>query len=85
MQLELEIGDDAEIAAAAANGPEQVGFIVGVDSADLTVGRDDCRGQDIIDGQSVFPIQTAETGAQREAADARVRNDACRGYEPFLE
>ena len=40
MQLEFEIRDDAEITAAAANGPEQVGIFFFTGPANLAVGSD---------------------------------------------
>ena len=47
-QLELERRDDAEGAAAATHGPEQVGLLVVVDAAQLAVGCDELdRGQRI--------------------------------------
>ena len=42
-QLELELGDDAEVAAAAAQRPEQVGLALGVDLDDLAVGGHELR------------------------------------------
>ena len=37
-QLEVQGGDDRVAAAAAAQGPEEVGLVVGVDRARLAVG-----------------------------------------------
>ena len=40
-ELELELGDDAEVAAAAAQAPEQVGVLVGARAHDAPVRGDD--------------------------------------------
>ena len=40
-ELELERRDDAEVAAAAAHGEEEVGLVRLVDAVELAVGRDD--------------------------------------------
>ena len=41
VELKLEAGDDAEVAAAAAQGPEKVRMVGGARADDLTGGRDD--------------------------------------------
>jgi hypothetical protein len=40
VQAEAEPGDDAEVAAAAPQRPEQLGVLIVVGGADLTVGGD---------------------------------------------
>src|SRR5438093_1436238 len=39
MQPELELGDDAEVAASAAKAPEEVGILVGARAHELAVRR----------------------------------------------
>ncbi len=85
MQLVLEFRDHAEVAAAAADRPEQVGFLVRRNPADAAVGGDDAGAGDIVDGQPVFAIQPAEAAAERVAAAARVRDDPGGGHQAFLE
>ena len=41
MELEREVRDDAEVAAAAAKTPEQVGVVLLVGDDEVAVGRDD--------------------------------------------
>ena len=84
-QLELERRDDAVVAAAAADGPEQVGLVVVVDAAQLAVGRDDLdRGQGVR-LEAVLAAQPAHAPAERVAGDAdrarraRQRREAGRG------
>ena len=70
VQPVLEAHRHAEIAAAAADRPEQVGLVRRVDGEQAPVGRDDFRRQQRIDGQPVAPRQVADPAAQRDAADA---------------
>ena len=47
-EAELERGDDAEVAAAAAKGPEQLGVVLGVDPAAHAVGGDELDGEHLV-------------------------------------
>ena len=60
---------DAEVAAAAADAPEQLGLGVRVDEAELAIGRHDLRRQQVVDRQTVLADEVADAAAQREAAD----------------
>ena len=51
VQAELELGDDPEVAAAAAQRPEQVGVLVVARPGDPAVGGDDLRGDEVVDAQ----------------------------------
>ena len=72
-QLELDRGDDAEVAAAAAQRPEQVGRsrggrrARGVPSAVTT-----SIGQHAVGGEAVAAAEPAEAAAERVADDADV-------------
>ena len=70
MQLELERGHHAEVAAAAAQGPEQVGLRGGRDDAHGTVGRHDGGAEQIVDGHAMAARQPAEAAAERESGNA---------------
>src|SRR5262245_63446936 len=70
MELELERGHDAEIAAAAPQRPEQVRVLSSAHVQELAVGRDDVSREQIVDGQSELARGPAEAAAQREAGDA---------------
>jgi hypothetical protein len=65
-----EPGRDAEVAAPSADGPEQVGIRLGVHPQELAVGRDDVRGDQRVDGQSVLPDEVAHPTAEGDATDA---------------
>ena len=44
MKLVLKLGDNTEVAAAAAYCPEQVGILILTEGSNGTVGGDDLRG-----------------------------------------
>ena len=84
MRLELEAGDDAEVAAAAAQGPEEVGILRRARAHLLSVGEHDVDCTQRVDGEAVPPHEPADAAAQRQASDPRVRDLACRDREPVL-
>ena len=70
VHLVLEPGDDAEVPAAAADRPEQIG-VRGLARDDLpAVGGDDLDSLERIDGEAVLADQPADPAAQCQAADA---------------
>ena len=71
VEPELEARHDAEVAAAAADRPEQVGLVLGVDAAQLAVGRDDLGREQVVDRQAVLAHEVADAAAGRDPADAR--------------
>ena len=80
-ELELELRDDAEVAAAAAQAPEQVGCSSALarttrPSAVTTVAAER------VAAEAVLAPEPAEAAAQREPGDARVRDDATGRREP---
>jgi hypothetical protein len=84
VQPEREGGHDAEVAAAAAQRPEQVGVLIGV-RADLpAVGQHDLRLEQVVDREAEASREVAEPAAEREAADACAADDAARRGQPVL-
>src|SRR5204863_7998218 len=80
MEGVFERGDDAEVAASPAQGPEEVLVLLLTGEHDLAVGRDDLGGQQVVAGEAVLPREVADAAAQREAGDAgRADNAAGRG------
>jgi hypothetical protein len=79
VQGEPERADDAEVPAAAPQGPEEVGVIVGRRPDDVALGADHLGLHEVVDGEPVFAHEPADAAAQAEAADARVAHDAPRG------
>ena len=49
VQPVLERGDDAEVAAAAADGPEEIGVLGGARVDELAVGEHDVGAQQVVD------------------------------------
>src|SRR3989304_2311073 len=70
VQAVLEPGDDAEVAAAAAQAPEQVRVLVLAGLDDLAVGEDDLRTDHAVDRVSQLALQPTGAAAQREPCDA---------------
>nr|WP_244439375.1 hypothetical protein [Azospirillum baldaniorum] len=71
-----------KLAAAAADGPEEVGVLVGAGAQELPVCGDHVGGQQIVHRQPVFAGQPAEPAAQRQPGDAGGRVDADRHGQP---
>ena len=69
MQLEVEARDHAEVAAAAANRPEQIGMRAGIHLPDLAIGGDKLDAEQAVDGHAVFAGQIPYSPAERDAAD----------------
>jgi hypothetical protein len=76
VQAELELGDHAEVAAAAADRPEQVGILVRRGPLDPPVGGDQLGRGEVVDGQPGLAGQPAHATAQRQPADTGVTDRA---------
>ena len=76
MGLEEERGDDAEVAAAAANRPEQIAILVGAGDDETSVGEHHIGRQQVVDGQAVLAREVAHAAAERQPADAGAADDA---------
>ena len=78
MQAEGERGDHAEVSAATAQRPEQVGVLRFGRRHHAPVGQHDLGLQQVVDGQAVLAGQVAVAAAQGEPADAGGGDDAGR-------
>ena len=81
---ELDRGDDAEAAAAAADGPEELGLVVAVGADEAPVGSHELDGGDAVRGQAVAAREPAEAAAEGVADDADVRRGAGEAREAVL-
>jgi hypothetical protein len=54
VSLKLEAGDDAEVAAAASNGPEQIVVFSGAGCDKSTVCQNDLCGQQVVDRKAML-------------------------------
>ena len=82
MEPVLEPGRDAEVPAAAADRPEEVRIMVGIDDPDLAVGGDQLGGQQVVDGQAVLPSEIADAAAEGDPAEPHRPRIAEAGREP---
>ena len=70
MRFEVEPRHDAEVAAAAAQGPHQLGMRGVVHLDDVTARGDDLRPDELIARQPPGPHHEADAAAERETAHA---------------
>ena len=82
VQIELELRDDAEVAAAAAQPPQQVG-VLGLARVDEPAVRgDDVGRREVVAGESELPHRPADAATECEPGDAGGRHQAARRREP---
>ena len=81
VQAEFERRHHAEIAAAAAYGPEQFCIFIRTGVFQFTGGRHDVGRDQVVHGHAVFPAQPPEAAAQCQAGHAGRRVDAEWGSE----
>ena len=74
MRLEGEVGHDPEVATSAtAAGPEEIGVLVGVADARLTVRRHDRHLLDVVGGEAELPRRPPVSAAERKTRDPHSR------------
>src|SRR5581483_3926344 len=83
VQSVVEAGDDAEVAAAPADRPEEIRMAVAVDLEDAAVGGDDLGAEQVVDRQTVLAREVAGTAADRQPADPDGRRVAEADREPM--
>ena len=82
VEAKLELGDDPEVRAGAADAPEEVGVLALARADELAVGRDQVDRHELVDRQAVLPLQPADPAAEREPRETGVRHDPGRHREP---
>ncbi len=84
VQTEVERGDDAEVAAATPQTPEQVGVLV-LGRDDLAaVGGHDLGLDEVVAGEAELALEPAAPAPERQTADAGVRHAAAGDGEAVL-
>ena len=83
-QAQLQRGDDRVAATTAAQRPEQVGLVLGVDRAGLAVGGDQLDRLHAVAGEAVAAAEPAEAAAEGVAGDADVGRGARHRAEAVL-
>jgi hypothetical protein len=90
VQLERELGDDPEVAAAAPQAPEQLWVLLAARRQQAAVGGHHLRGEEIVAGQPAASLEPPAAAAERQACDAGARDASpgdgksvclCRGVE----
>ena len=82
MRAELKRRDDAEVPAAAAQRPEQLGICVLTGGDDLARREHHLGGQQVVDGHAEPAHEPAEPPAQRQAGDPGARDHAAGRRKP---
>jgi hypothetical protein len=82
VQAELEFGDEAEVAAAAADAPEQVGVLTLAGAHDPPVGQHHLGRDEVVAGQAVLRRSPAVSAAGGETTEAGGGDAAARGVQP---
>ena len=75
MRLEEEARDDAEVAAAAAQRPEEIRMLLAIRGDEAAVGEDDIGLEEVVDGEPELARQVPGAAAQREPGHARAADD----------
>lgn len=70
LQPELEVGDDAEVAAATVECPEEIWVFRVARRDQRSVGGDEFDGTQIVARKTVGPFQTSGTAAEGQACDS---------------
>ena len=70
VQIQREGGDDAEVSAAAVQGPEELGILVEARVDGAAVRRHQFGGHQVVAGQAEAALQPAGAAAEHEAAHA---------------
>ena len=73
---ELELRHDPEVAAAAAEAPQQVGVLRLARVDEPAVRRDDVGRDEVVARKAELPHRPADAAAEREAGDAGRRHEA---------
>src|SRR4029079_19765478 len=74
----LEGGDDAEIAAAATQRPEEVLVLLLAGHDEAPGGQHDVGGLQVVEGKALAARQVADAASEGQARDTRGRDDAAR-------
>ena len=82
MEAEPEARDDAEVAAATAERPEQIRVGVLVREQNVAAGRHDLRAEEVVEREAVAGDQVPDAAAEGQPADAGRSERPARGYEP---
>ena len=77
----FERRDHAEVAATAAERPEQVAVFMATGVNESAIGKHDVGTEQVVDGHPELAFEPSKAAAKRQAGDARVANRAARGRQ----
>ena len=69
VQLQLELGDHAEVAAAAADAPEEVRVLVLAGADHAAIGGDHLGRQEVVTREAALALEPAAAAAEHQAGD----------------
>ena len=84
VQVERQLGDDAEVAAAAAQAPQQLAVAIHPGAHDLAVRGDDLGSDQALAADPVHALDPAAAAAQGQPGHAGVRHAAAGDGEAVL-
>src|ERR671936_2061746 len=84
MELEVESRDDAEVAAAAADAPEELAVLALTRRDDRAVRRHHLGLDEVVAGEAVLRRRPPVPAARREAADPGRRHPPARRVQAVL-
>jgi hypothetical protein len=81
MQAKLDLRSDAEVAAPAAQPPQQLGVAAGARPDHAAVRGDELGGDQVVAGETELCGEMADAAAEGEPGDARRAHHAAGGHE----
>src|SRR5262245_8492801 len=78
MELILKGRSDPKVAAASANGPEQIGLLVLAGPDHLAFGSHQVDGAKIVEGQAILAHQPTQSSAESEPGNSGAGHDPTR-------
>src|SRR5215217_5935 len=82
MRPKRECGDDAEVAAATAQRPEEIRVLRLARLHERRVGEDEVGFYEMVDGEAELAGQVTDAASERETADSRRAERARRHCKP---
>src|SRR5690606_10821925 len=82
-KLELEVGDNAKVAAAAANAPEEFAVFRLARAHHTPIRGDHLDRQQVVTTQTPLVTQPAKTAAERQPGYPRIRYHATGRHQPI--
>jgi hypothetical protein len=76
VEREFELGDDAEVAATAAERPVEVGLFLRGCGDDVAVRGDDLSGHEVVAAEAREPREPPDAATERQPGHAGVADDA---------